>query len=133
MSSSSDPFMEHDSIIKHLHVGDLIEINRGNYRHWVLCGEIEDKNIWCFHVSKVPKNANKRENVSKFEVCLKYELLKNILSYPNSKCRINNQIKKAEQIMKKENIEMPNINDVLTDLRSKEGDVFEYNPQVSIA
>lgn len=53
--NSPNPFLEYKRIIYHLNVGDLIEIDRGSYRHWAICEKIDQNGIvWCFHVTRVP-------------------------------------------------------------------------------
>jgi hypothetical protein len=132
----SNPFLEYDTIIHQLHEGDLIEIDRGKYRHWALCESKQNKNVLCFHVSKTPDFETKRENIPKIEACIRYESLINVLLNEGkemSKCRVNNQSSKAEELMKKEEIKSPpDINGIINELHEIAETIHtvEYDPKV---
>ena len=49
-------FLEYDELTKLVKKGDLIEVHRGTYRHWVICESIDSNGtVWCFHVTPVEK------------------------------------------------------------------------------
>jgi hypothetical protein len=132
--SDKNPFLEYDRFLNHLHRGDLIEIDRGKYRHWALCERIQNDSVWCFHVTHVPNFKIKRENRPKYEACIRYQPLRDILLNSRrvlSKCRVNNKVAKAEELMKKEGINTPpNINVIIDQLHGVIDHIVEYDPKV---
>ena len=47
-------FMDYDRVVFHLSPGDLVEVHRGRYRHWVICESIDGTGtVWCFHMTAV--------------------------------------------------------------------------------
>jgi hypothetical protein len=87
-------------------------------------------------VSKTPDFETKRENIPKIEACIRYESLINVLLNEGkemSKCRVNNQSSKAEELMKKEEIKSPpDINGIINELHEIAETIHtvEYDPKV---
>ena len=109
------PFLDYERIVYHLSRGDLIEIKRNGYNHWVICESIDSYGtVWCFHVTLIsiepPLNhleINSTETsttttiTNSVNAILKYEPLQDILKDNSdgkpSLCRLNNQQKRAKQ------------------------------------
>jgi hypothetical protein len=135
--NASNPFLEYERIIYRLNVGDLIEIDRGSYKHWVICEKIDENGIiWCFHVTRVPiKKRNEKTGFDSMAL-IRCETLRDILSDNQelrlSKCRVNNQEKIAQKIMRREGIKQPDIKKLFEELHKRRDTIIEYDPKVSI-
>lgn len=131
-SSASNAFMEYDKIIAFLSEGDLIEIHRCSYRHWVIFDKMDgDGNVWCFHVKSVRIDDNIINSSVNSKACIQYNTLLNILyddrNQVPSKCRINNQQQIANRLIKKTNSSKPKINQVLSMLHYYKNVFVDYN------
>ncbi|CAG2105492.1 unnamed protein product, partial [Medioppia subpectinata] len=88
LSNVNSPWLTYEKIITTLNPGDLIEITRGTYSHWVMYHKQDmDDNYWCYHVTQF-------NDVAK----IMYETLFNILGRSKeAMCRVNNQDVNAQK------------------------------------
>ncbi len=132
----SNPFLVYDGHFRHrLKSGDLIEIDRGKYKHWAICESIDKNgNIWCFHVTHVPLKMINEKVSNKMRACIIYETLPDILRAKQrlflSKCRVNNQENFAKKLIKRKGIEEPDLKIIFNELHIKKNGIFDYDPKV---
>ncbi|CAG2162122.1 unnamed protein product [Oppiella nova] len=110
-------FLEYDRVKHLLSRGDLIEVLRGRYRHWVFFESVDYYgNVMCFHITAVhdgdaddkgtdlTRTGVRKEMSFNGKALLKYEPLEDILKDADSPqpslCRINNQEIMASQMLK---------------------------------
>lgn len=144
LSGSVGSFLEYDRVLFHLNPGDLIEVHRGRYRHWVLCEDIDESGtVWCFHVTAVgqydpeldaPFDESVRitKEVSfNGKAWLKYQPLDDILrDTPDqtlSKCRVNNQTGMALKMLNAVRNQAPDITQVFKRLHELKDRLFSYD------
>ncbi|XP_037044253.1 phospholipase A and acyltransferase 3-like [Bradysia coprophila] len=108
-SGSKPSFLTYDDlIVNNLKPGDLIEIDRGNYNHWVMfVNKSENGSHWCFHVTTTSGDFEKKGavmssvgSVSKAIASIRKHKLKDIIEDTDSKpskARINNKIEEANK------------------------------------
>jgi hypothetical protein len=132
-----NPFLQYHEFIYGLQRGDLIEIDRGKYKHWAFCESKKNDSVWCFHVSKVANLEIKETKRFTYLACIRYELLSDILLNDGnilSKCRVNNQKSRVNDLMRKEKIILipSRINEVIEELHEyvKKEPIVEYHPKV---
>ncbi len=87
-------FVEYKELIPHLIPGDLIEIKRKNYYHWVLFHKKSKGHYWCHHVIA-------GQSIKAKTARLRYDPLFDILYYNKdrvtSMARINNKEEEAQR------------------------------------
>nr|CAD7652092.1 unnamed protein product [Oppiella nova]CAG2169279.1 unnamed protein product [Oppiella nova] len=88
-------FLTYDEIKEVVASGDLIEIQRKGYKHWVICESNNQGTVWCYHVSSINSRA-------KNKVYVRYEPLIDILVKEDGTegwdvCRVNNQEREADK------------------------------------
>ncbi|XP_054159050.1 phospholipase A and acyltransferase 1-like [Oppia nitens] len=138
--ASGGSFIDYERIIYHLTPGDLIEIQRNKYKHWVLFESVDSMgNVWCYHVSAVGQHMmddevadGLRKEVSfNGNALLKYEPLIDILKdnecLQPSLCRINNQSLMAKEMLKTTNNQMPVLDQVLSHLNRLKDSILKYD------
>ena len=129
---SDNPFLEYNRIIFELKRGDLIEIQRLVYRHWVICEKIDTYGtVWCFHVTASDPNQPINEIGFNGTAVLRYEPLEHILKDAadgtSSLCRINNQEEMALKMMASVGKEMPDLDQVFDYLHQNKDHTFDYD------
>ncbi|KAG4074079.1 hypothetical protein HA402_014284 [Bradysia odoriphaga] len=138
-AGSKASFLSYDELIaKDLRPGDLIEIDRGSYNHWVMfVNKCEKGTHWCFHVTATGSDFDKKDavmssmssvgSVSRAIACIKKHKLKDIIEDNNparpSQARINNKIEEANR---KKCAPRP-IHEVIEDLEERKDQTVRYN------
>lgn len=105
--SNQSSFLNYDELVKRdLKPGDLIEIDRGPYNHWVMfSNKCDNGTHWCFHVTTIDGDFDKKgammASVRNVLAGIKKHRLKDILDDNDSKipshARINNKIEEAKR------------------------------------
>ena len=142
---STTSFLEYDRIKYHLSRGDLIEIHRNGYKHWVICEGIDSSgSIWCFHVTHTtPIDTHQpideviptKEVAFNGKALLKYEPLEDILKDTNdgkpSLCRKNNQQNMARNMLATVGNQLPDLNEVFAVLHRLKDRYLPYDLKAS--
>ena len=112
--------------------GDLIEVNRGTYSHWVICEDLEeefgqgDYTYNCFHVTDI---IGKYVSIGQIRKEKLSDILANSGCKTPSKCRINNQKSNVQYwISKKGDLhKYPYLDRVFKDLNRMIGNQVIYD------
>ncbi|CAG2160827.1 unnamed protein product [Oppiella nova] len=105
------PFLTYDEIKQVVASGDLIEIQRSGYKHWVICESNDNDQggtVWCFHVSSI----NSRAKHKVYDGTEGWDM-----------CRVNNQEQEAD----KTGLIARPLDQVFEDLRTLVDQKVEYN------
>lgn len=135
-AGSKASFLSYKELIaKDLNPGDLIEIDRGNYNHWVMFAnkcQITGTH-WCFHVTTTDGDFEKRRAMMSFvgsvraAASIRKHKLKDIIEDNDtgkpSQARINNKLAEA---MKKKCAPRP-IKKVIEHLEEQKDQTVQYN------
>ena len=116
-------------VAKKVERGDLIEVKRGNYSHWLICESVEsDGTVWCFHVSSEYGSSSFSGRPTE-DVIIKYQKLEDVLKDTDdgkpSPFRVDNQKSMAEMHLKGR--ECPDLDAVFSQLHEKKGSKVEYD------
>ena len=144
---SAGSFLEYDRVIYHVKQGDLIEIHRNKYKHWVMCESIDTTgNVWCFHITAVGHQSAEDEDTDQQialrkevsfngKALLKYEPLEDILKDTDDRqpslCRVNNQHNMARKMLATLRNQMPDLKNVFKVLHRLKDTVFKYDLKAS--
>ena len=134
LSSSSESNDEYESIVCEMKKGDLLEIDRGVYKHWVMVESIcSDATVWCFHVTTVERDQEQFQNEKSFngKAVLKYEplidILRDTVDGSQSPFKVNNQEHMARKHLAKSGKRAPDLSKVLQTLHVVKDRVVMYN------
>ncbi|KAG4077650.1 hypothetical protein HA402_012961 [Bradysia odoriphaga] len=116
-------FSSYEELIANdLEPGDLIEINRGLYSHWVMfVNKCKSGMHWCFHAVATDDNAWSGSMMSS-EAIIRKDRLEDIME-GNDSARINNKIDEAKR---KECVHRP-VNVVITNLERQKDKTVRYS------
>jgi len=141
---SAGSFLEYDRVVFHLSQGDLIEVHRNKYKHWVICESIDSKGtVWCFHVTGVGQTYEEQNNepflrkeiALNGKALLKYEPLEDIVKDTEdgkpSLCRVNNQQNMGRKMLTTIGNQLPNLNQVFRVLHSLKDTILKYDLKAS--
>ena len=143
---STSSFLEYDRVIFHLKQGDLIEVYRKRYRHWVICESIDSNGtVWCFHVTAVWSDQTdddhniqpilRKEIPFNGKALLKYEPLEDILKDTEdgipSLCRVNNQQNMARKLLTAIGNQLPQLSEVFAVLHRLKNTILKYDLKAS--
>jgi hypothetical protein len=114
ISALNDPFVEPEELLSSLKPGDLIEFDRGTYRHWAI---YSDKNEYVFNVCAEDKNTR--------EAKITLEKLVDVADLDPSQrqVRINNKEKSAGR----KGLKARPVEDSLTEAKSLVNTFVPYN------
>ena len=107
--------------------GDLIKVFRKGYQHWAIVDSIENKNVWCYHITNRINNlsTSPSELPSSTNAQLKRDVLENVTG--KYRFTIDNQEAKGKRLLKLNEQELPKFNIVRDILREFEGRIVNYN------
>ena len=120
-------FISYEQIYSRIEQGDLIEIKRNLYNHWVLVHKKEESNVWCYHITGAEEKLLKGWALLKYEPL--FQILKDNDSCVPSLCRINNQNIMSAMIVK--TTKRPDIRQVFEYLHRNRDSLMKYNLKVS--
>ena len=98
--------------------GDLIKVFRKGYTHWAIVDSIENKNVWCYHITNLVNNFSTNAQ-------LKRDALEKVVG--EYRFTIDNQEAKGKRLLKLNGQELPKYNIVRGILKEFEGKVVKYN------
>ena len=123
-------FLPYEKIITKLRPGDLIEVKRPGYAHWVMCGPIEKHDdivsgtiVWCYHIVR----DKEQRSLARIKKETLWDILKDTVSPEPSLCRVNNQKNTAKKVLKKYNKKQPSISEVLEFLENSLDMIVKYD------
>ena len=74
-NSSTKDETEHE-----MEPGDLIKVIRKGYQHWAIVNSIENKDVWCYHITNLANNcSNTSPNPISTNAMIKREILDKIV------------------------------------------------------
>ncbi|XP_054166217.1 uncharacterized protein LOC128963728 [Oppia nitens] len=146
MNENCGPFVDIDHIVGQLSRGDMIEVQRNHYSHWILCETVQPM-VWCFHMTYCSDSEQPEGLFStgmftsdslsfSAKALLTYEPLANILrdnggNDEPSLCRINNQKSVIDRIAQEKtdrsNMLDINMDQVFNTLHSMRNLQFKYD------
>jgi hypothetical protein len=127
-------FLDYQQLSKiNIEVGDLIEVLRKPYRHWVIVESVVCGIPMCFHIGSIPGMTDE-EALKQNRACIRYEPLFDILLNNTEKTpstfRINNQESNVDKYKNKLGERWPtnhNVNEELVILHENKGTVVYYD------